>query len=156
MNGILTRQSIPPIVRDPIFYIVVIGYLCQMALLYLSFSVVPEKYLHASHLVVTMQGNIYILPLYIVLLIGALIASQDNRMRSLIRRYVLSVIIPGLLFTALSIEAGHAFIGAIAIGILTQWAFLIIGTLHVYLKFRWWQTNQNQSTRTSTLPDGPV
>lgn len=117
-------------------FIVVIGYLFQNALVYWSFSIVPENVLPHSYALMTLQGNIYMLPPYAILLIGALAFIQDNRRRALIRGYALGVIIPGLLFTALSREAGHSFIGVIAFAFLIQWTVVLIGIVHFWIIHR--------------------
>jgi membrane protease YdiL (CAAX protease family) len=124
-------------VRFPIHYglilFVVIGYLVQNVLIYGCFSMVPEEFLTHSYAVLTLQGNIYILPVYVVLLIGALAFRSDYRRQVLIRNYALAVIIPGLLFTALGREAGHAFFGAIAFAFSIQWTVILIGIVHFWI-----------------------
>ena len=132
----MIRRATGSILHDTTFYVVVVGYLCEIALLYLSFSQVPEQFLHASHEMATLQASSFILPSIAILLLGLFQVGQSHIIRILIRRYAYWMIGPSLFFFALSIGAGHAFIGAIALAILSQWAVLIIGITHVWITLR--------------------
>lgn len=134
--ALTNRRPFASVLRDSTFYIAIVGYLCELGLLYLSFSQVPEEYLHASHETATIQINIAILPPFAVLLFGIFYAGQHNTVQLLIGRYANWMIAPTLCIIVISIGAGHAFGGIIAWALLCQWTVLLIGTAHVWIIHR--------------------
>jgi hypothetical protein len=132
----MNRRSTASVLRDSTFYIAIFGYLSELALLYLSFSQIPEEFLHASHKTATLWVNIFVLPPFAALLFGSFYLSERGGVQALIRCYSPWLLVPGIIFSALSIEAGHAFIGAMFLAFLFQWVVLIIGIVHVGITLR--------------------
>ncbi len=130
------RRSLESVRQDPTFSIVVFGCLCEIALLYMSFSQVPEEYLFASHELATLQATAIVLPPAAILLLGILYLSQQDIIRELISNYAICMTVLGIFWFTVSIVGGHAFGGLIGLGLLSKWALLVIGSAHVGLKLR--------------------
>lgn len=101
----MNRRSTTSVLRDPNFYVVIFGYLSEIALLYLSCSQVPEEFLRTSHETANLQASIVVLPPFAVLLFGVLYAGLHNTARLLSRRYTKWMITPGLFFFIPSVLA---------------------------------------------------
>ena len=136
MTDAMNRRSTTSILCDSTFYIGIFGYLSELTLLYLSFTQVPEEFLHASHETATLWVNIFVLPPFAALLFGSFYISERGGVQALIRCYSPWVLVPGIFFSALSIGAGHAFIGVMFLAFLFQWVVLIIGITHVGITLR--------------------
>jgi len=134
------NQSFRASIEDRTLLIIVLGYLCQNALVYWSFSILPEHLPVDSHVFAqTLLSNIYLLPPYLVLLLGEFFI-HDIPVRARIQDYALGVVIPGLLFAALAIpylsrEIGHwgTFLGIMGIGFCIQWIVALMGIVHFIL-----------------------